>query len=132
MASITFAGTTLWDDTATGVGRVQDREATRSINWVIEKLPRNGGLIAKDNGDNPVSFVLAAKYWLTAAQRTTVASSFANVRRLLGAVNWPPGYTITNCILINATLERTGKQLFAPGQDFRYEYLATFQFQQLG
>jgi hypothetical protein len=131
MASVTFAGTTLWDTTATGVGRVRDGQQPRSVNWVMEKLPGNGGLIAKDNGDNPSPFALTCMYWLTTAQAIALVTTIEDSRALFGSVNWPPNITKTNCILINAAMERTGQQNTTPSAGHRYEYIVSYQFQQL-
>jgi len=131
MSVVTFAGTTLWDDSATGRSRVMDSVKIRSVNWVMEQLPRNGGIIAKDNGDNPDGFIMECLYWLTTAQADTLAETIAGARLGFGDVNFPPNRTIENCILIDASMSRTGKQQVVPGSSHTYEYIVLFRFQQL-
>jgi hypothetical protein len=132
MSSIIFAGTTLWNDASTGRGRPIISESLETINWVLERIPGNGGIIAKNNGIKPGPFVVAARYWLASGSDfSTLYSAISNAKASVGTLSFPPSTSVSNCILLDARFENTPVQP-REGSTHRYERYMIFQFQALG
>lgn len=130
MATIQFAGSTIWNDSTTGRARVQDSQGLASTNWVFNTLPGNGEIIAHDNGNKPRVAQVTFTNWLTSAQIASFDNTIEGLLGTEGTASWPPNKSMTNCLLLNPQSGRTGSQM-DDGVNFYYEYLTTCIFKQL-
>ena len=94
MATVSFAGTILWNDATTGFGVVGFNQTPPSIRYGYEDLPRGTGRIAKALGTDPGQSVVVLQYRLTAGEESTLRSALAGVVGGFGAlsvrsVNYP-------------------------------------------
>lgn len=86
MATVSFAGTTLWNDAQTGFGVVSFNQSPPVVRYGYEDLPRGTGRIAKNLGTNPGQSVLVLQYRLTSGEETTLRNTLAGVVSLFGTL----------------------------------------------
>jgi hypothetical protein len=77
MATITFAGTTLWNDTTSGYGRPVLAVGLPSRTYDYEPLPRGTGLVAKHVGTDPGEVSLVCQYRIADGSFASLLSGIA-------------------------------------------------------
>lgn len=101
MATVTFAGTTIWDDSTSGIGPVESQVSDPVRAYAMESLIRGNGAVAKDLGLNPGSVNLALQYRVSSDELNTLLSALYALIGTTGTVTIPPGQSYSNCIMLN-------------------------------
>lgn len=103
MATVTFAGQTVWNDAATGRGRVRARSFGPQRRLVPEALPGNEGIILKDLGKDPGLVYLPLRYWMTPAEMAAVEAVLVIVAGagVEGTLAIPRGISYAHCVLLS-------------------------------
>jgi hypothetical protein len=127
MASVTFAGTTIWADTGTGLGDVEPAFGGQHANWAIETIPGGTGLIVKDLGTLPEIIMLSLNYHLSNSAAASLRTSLQGLATSAGALV-ANGVTYSNCVLMGHTWQ-IGRWQLRDGSGGRAVQI-TFQFQQ--
>lgn len=97
MASVQFAGTTIWNDATTGVGPVGVQEigaVARRLRWPV--LGGNG-FGTTELGTDGGGVRLFLQYRLTEAEYGSLRSSIATIRDKRGSISWPPSDFLSDC-----------------------------------
>lgn len=106
MATVTFAGTTLWNDSSTGVGPVAPAVALPTPVYQITPLARSGVKLAKRLGTDAGRARLVLPYVVTSAEFETLRSTIGGVAGLIGTLAVPPGQSYGSALLIAASVDR--------------------------
>lgn len=130
MASVVFAGSTIWDSNSTGRGRVACRRKPATTRWVEEIIPGNGEIVAKNNGTSPAIIQASGFFWFTEAQAASKQTQLESLRAANGTLNTPEGMSYNNCIMKNSELVRTSEQC-RDGSTQLYVYTFNAIFKQL-
>lgn len=109
MGTLKFAGSTLWNEAAGGLRLQSVMLQGARRDYVLEGLPGDEGLIAKDLGLSPESFAVVATYVLTTGQYATVRTAWDQRKGSYGtlALVSLETTTLTNCIMLDHTLMRS-------------------------
>ena len=135
MATLTFGGTTIWNDAGTGKGRPErnitpDKELTS-----FRVLPGNGALVATNLGTQYGGASFSLQYWLRESESQALETTLQNLKNTTGqvvyTVNSVTEWSHSNCKLTDSRLVSTGVQC-NDGSNHRIEYVLTIQFQKLG
>lgn len=101
MATLTFGGTTLWND-ATGGLRIEQftvEHARRRFHLI--HLPGDNGVVAHDLGGDPESFMLAVPYILGSTAYNTMLNNWSNRTGTVGTLTLASTETRTwNTVLL--------------------------------
>lgn len=131
MATVTFAGSTLWDDSGTGVGRPYAAERGRQAVLVFEPVTRGVGQIVKNLGTIPESFDLFVRYRVSGSQLSGLRSTLNGVVGSTGTLAWPPSQSFSNCILAGSQRIRTEVVGITEGGSVVYEVIQSLYFERL-
>lgn len=111
MATVTFAGTTIWNDAQTGWGALEPMIVEGSTRWAFDPLPQGDGDIAKELGDEP-GLVFLRLFFSFSANGSELASHRSTMRGLkdsYGSLAWPRG-SVTNLVLLRAMYREAGAE----------------------
>lgn len=131
MATVAFAGTTLWNDASTGKGRPQRTLEAKSVAWETEVVPGDGALISKDVGDNNGRFYLQMEYWLESSDIGTLISLIEGKRSSIGTVNYPPSNSVANCRIDGPPVIQPTQRRGQRAGTFYYEYVVSIPFRRV-
>ena len=98
MATVVFAGTTLWNDAQTGFGVLRFNQSPPVVRYGYEDLPRGTGRIAKNLGTNPGQSVVVLQYRVTTGEEATLRNTLNGVVSLFGTLQ-VRGVSYTNHVL---------------------------------
>lgn len=129
MATVTFAGSTIWNDATTGVGRIQPVVMGREQRWQFEPLPQSSGVVAKNIGLEAGQAYIALTYSMTNSEANALTVTVENLLQSVGSVVYNPGQTITDCVLVRKSLQRGQPNLV--GATVRWFWTLTLEFQRL-
>lgn len=133
MASVTFSGTTVWNDATTGVGRVSVRQSGGTRRWITEELPGGDGGLLKNNGRRTAIITVVCQYFASSSQQTTIKSGWLDLRGSYGSLVTPAGEgtsTLTNCALLEVDFARSDQVEDMSG-NVDDIFVVTAQFQKL-
>jgi len=129
MASVTFAGSTLWNDASTGIDRVQAIVQPGRRRWVLRDLPRGQGKVAKNLGKEPSYVIVPLSYVMSSNEYNTLAGVWDGIVSSAGTLAIPPGQSYANVILLDWRSVR-GAPLSDAGT-IRYQWQIIGVWQQL-
>lgn len=99
MATVTFAGSTLWSDAGTGVNRPVAVERGRQALLSFEPVIRGSGQIVKNLGTLPEGVEVIVEYRVTGSEYSGLRSTLSGLVGSVGTLAWPPSQSLSNCIL---------------------------------
>ena len=130
MATVAFGGTTIWNDSSTGVGLVQRYKEGRRTRWLIESMPGDLGKIAKNVGQDPGRVTVGLTYFMSETGRATIEGYLDGKIGTYGALVIASGgtETISNCILLSRSDAREQALRLPSGTVVRaWQYFLTFE-----
>lgn len=130
MAVVTFAGTTIWNDTTTGRGRVLPTVSAPTRLREFVRPVRSNGLIAKDLGRAPGEVIVTMGFNLTSGEINTLRSSIDGLIGSAGTLAIPPGQSYTDCVLVRR-VESRAHPVLDGGGSLVYRYSMTLEFVRL-
>lgn len=135
MATVTFDGTTIWNDAATGVGRVVVFEQLAFQRKSFNFVPAYGGYITKLLGSEPGRIVLVLDYWLNDSEKESLISTVAGKADDTGTLVYltiDGTRSVNNCTLAAAPdLTRRDIQLRLPSGILKEWNTLVLQFQKV-
>jgi hypothetical protein len=114
MAVVSFAGTTLWNNAGTGIGRVLHNVRGGTIRWISEDLPGGNGGLLKNNGRGRGQLQIVCQYYADDTQQDAIYAAWLGVRSLYDTVVFPAGESsrsLNYCALIDVQQFRPGEQV---------------------
>lgn len=122
MATLVFAGTTLWNDASTGVGRLQVIERGRQSQRVESPVVGGVGVFSTQVYVDLGGATVGATYHVS-DEGAAVVSAWAGLVGSVGSLVWR-GRTLTNCVLLGFDTTRTsvlgnGSKVFELVAEFR-------------
>jgi len=131
MATVTFAGTTIWNDAATGIGPVNSLVAAKRERRVLEPIPRGNGYISKNTGTEPRLVRVDCAYNLTEAQIDSLQTSLDGLFDKYGTVSVPPSQSFSDCELAEQPQLTRERALMTASGSIVYRVRVTLLFRQL-
>jgi hypothetical protein len=131
MATVAFAGSTLWNDASTGKGRPSRVLEAKSIVWGGGVVPGDGAIISKDLADNFGRFFLQMVYWLEDSDIASLISLIEGKRNIIGTVTYPPSNSVSNCRIDGPPVIAPTNQRAQRGSTFYYEYIVSIPFRKV-
>ena len=120
MATLSFAGTTIWNDSSTGVGRVLVYSGLKQAVYQSELIPRGQGEILKKLGTTLGEITVVCKFHLPSGDVDNLRSLVEGKVDEQGSLVTPEDGTITNCVMMQADLgPRAPKVIRIPGTGVR-------------
>lgn len=130
MATIVFDGTTLWDDSGTGVGPVQYNEQLDTIRQSFVPIPRYGGYFAKTHGQEPGGLSIVAQYTVTDSELNSLVTTLEGVKNDYGTLTFPPNRSLASVRLVAVSYSRSRPVQVPPGT-VKYNVFVQFSFKVL-
>jgi hypothetical protein len=106
MATVTFAGTTIWNDATTGRNRVVAVGLESHQRWDVVPLPRSGS-VGKDLGKEGATFAIEVQYDFTGSEWNSHVSTLASLENRFGTLTFPPSRSVPGCIMLFAEPVKT-------------------------
>jgi hypothetical protein len=130
MASVTFAGSTLWDNDATGIDQVLPSADEPVTDWQLVALPQGGGRVAKYLGLSPGAVTIQLQYRMSNSDMSSLRSTINNKIGSFGILSIPPGQTYSRCILRTFQMAR-GQYNSTGSGDGKFFVSVTLVFERL-
>jgi hypothetical protein len=131
MATVAFAGSTLWDDGSTGVGRPIVRELGARANYQFEPVVRGKGLIAKNLGEIPEMIEVLVQYRLDGTAYSGLRTTLDGLLNSIGTLAWPPSQSLANCLFIGHERVRESSVMVTEAGATVYAVAQVLSFQRL-
>lgn len=91
MATVSFAGYTIWNDATTGVSAAAHDWDSFSDAQDFSMLPQGNGIVSVVTGLDPGGVSLQLQYVLSDAEEATLQSTLNSLRAQYGTVTYPGG-----------------------------------------
>jgi hypothetical protein len=128
MATAAFANVTFWNDSASGIDRLEAVCDERRTRYGAVRQPR-GGIILKKMGIEPARVVLRAQYSLNDTSAGTVLTNMAAMDGVAGTLTFPQK-SFSNMVLMRAVWLRGGPHQIESGA-IEFRWIIEYEFQQL-
>jgi hypothetical protein len=127
MATVTFAGSTLWNDATTGFASAAVADTVQGPFYEFERIARGNGLVAKEASSDPGNLQLTLNYTLTESEYTALRTIIVQRRNSIGSLSIPGIPTLNFCVLTSVTIQRSDPVSVAGVVKRFYNAVYTFQ-----
>lgn len=128
MASLVFAGVTLWNDAATGVGSCRPLYSPKFRVKDVRSLPQ-GNSVARLLGKAPGSFLFRLNYLVSSSESATLEALFEGLDGNIGNLVTPQR-TYSRVIMLTPSYDRGDAVIEVPST-VKYNATAQLFFQSL-